>query len=306
IDEIIDWADVVCATNSGCGSDLMSERRFDTVIIDEATQTTEPSCWIPIKLSSRVIMAGDHKQLPPTVLSEDAKDLNKTLFESLIERQDVDIRTVLKIQYRMHEKIMNFSNREFYDGVLKADSSVAGHTLRDLTSFHPNSDYGKVSEKVIHPDKPIVFIDTKNLEASERVRKGSTSKENPKEAHIATSISSKFLGLGLEPEDIAIIAPYDDQVDLINGRIEEENLEVDTVDGFQGREKEVVILSLVRSNREKNVGFLEDVRRLNVSITRAKRKLIIIGDSSTVSAHGTYSSLIDYISENGEVIIPEE
>lgn len=300
VDEILEWANIVCATNSGCGSELLSDKKFDTVIIDEATQATESSCWIPITLAEKAIMAGDHKQLPPTILSEKAKELNQTLFSSLIERYGEKIRSMLKIQYRMHEDIMNFSNQEFYDGVLEADDSVAKHTLNDLVSFE--SEEENWVEDLIVPNIPVVFVDTVDIEAGERTRKGSTSKENPKEAELVESIVFRLLDKGLEPVDIAVITPYDDQVDLIDRELDLEDLEVDTVDGFQGREKEAVILSLVRSNSENNIGFLEDVRRLNVSLTRAKRKLVIIGDSSTISVHETYSNLLDYVSEVGKIL----
>ncbi len=303
IEEIIEWADVVCATNSVCGSELMNSRNFDTVIIDEATQATEPSCWLPISLSEKVILAGDHKQLPPTILNEDAKFLSKTLFERLVDIFGDEIRSTLEIQYRMNEDIMNFSNKEFYNGVLKADESVADHTLVGLI----DNDIGCEStvEKSLQPEPSIVFIDTAEMGAEERTREGSTSKENPKEAKIVFSIISKLLELGMDPSDIAVISPYEDQVDRISREVDEKYLEIDTVDGFQGREKEVVILSLVRSNETGNIGFLKDVRRLNVSLTRAKRKLVVIGDSATVGYHETYSRLINYIYENGEIIPAE-
>ncbi len=300
VNEILEWANIVCATNSGCGSELLSGKEFDTVVIDEATQSTEPSCWIPITLAKKAIMAGDHKQLPPTILSEKAKELNQTLFSSLIERYGERIRNMLKIQYRMHEDIMNFSNHEFYDGVLEADDSVAKHTLNDLIDFESEGE--NWCENAIAPDVPVVFVDTVDIEAGERTRKGSTSKENPKEAELVESVVSRLLDTGLESVDIAVITPYDDQVDLIDRKLDLEDLEVDTVDGFQGREKETVILSLVRSNSNDNIGFLEDVRRLNVSLTRAKRKLVIIGDSSTISGHETYSNLLDYVSEVGKIL----
>ncbi|KXB07078.1 hypothetical protein AKJ52_01010, partial [candidate division MSBL1 archaeon SCGC-AAA382C18] len=300
VNEIIEWAGVVCATNSGCGSELMSERKFDTVIIDEATQATEPSCWIPITLANRVIMAGDHKQLPPTVLSQKAEELSETLFESLIDGYGNRIRSVLKTQYRMNLDIMNFSNSEFYDNVLIADESVAKHTLSDLVD---DSDiFGEIQNETLNPEPTVVFLDTKDIDASERTREGSTSKENLKEAEIIESLTSSFLDIGIAPEDIAVITPYGDQSDLIRRKIGIESLEVDTVDGFQGREKEVVLISFIRSNRKGNVGFLDDVRRLNVAITRAKRKLVIVGDSDTVGTHETYSRLIRYISKNGLII----
>ncbi len=299
IDEMIEWADVVCSTNSGCGSEIMSGREFDTVVIDEATQATEPSCWIPITTTSKVVMAGDHKQLPPTILSEKAQELNRTLFERLVNAYGEEIRSVLKVQYRMHEDIMNFSNREFYDGVLEADGSVAHHTLDCL--MHSTLDSGTIDE-ALRPETPVIFVDTADIDAQERTRPGSTSKENPKECRIVEATVSRLLELGVQPEDIAVISPYDDQVDLLRREIGEEHLEVDTVDGFQGREKEVIVLSLVRSNDRNNIGFLEDVRRLNVSLTRARRKLVIVGDGDTITTHPTYSRLRDYVRENGEIV----
>lgn len=300
VDEILEWADVVCATNSGCGSEVLEEKHFDTVIIDEATQSTEPSCWIPIIHADRVIMAGDHKQLPPTILSEKAQELSETLFESILSDMEERISRTLEIQYRMNERIMNFSSREFYGGILRAHESVENHTLWDLVDG--SLDLEGVEREIIDPDTPVIYLDTCDMDAPERSRADSPSKENPKEAEIVELVISALLDLGIEPSDVAVISPYDDQVDLIDKKIGVEELEVDTVDGFQGREKEVVVLSLVRSNDSNNIGFLEDTRRLNVSLTRAKRKLIIVGDSSTVNSHPTYSDLYDYVSENGKVL----
>ncbi|MFW6386175.1 MAG: IGHMBP2 family helicase [Candidatus Hadarchaeota archaeon] len=300
VEEILEWADLVCATNSGCGSDVLKDEEFDVVVIDEATQSTEPSCWIPITRADRAIMAGDHKQLPPTILSERAEELGRTLFESLLREHNGEISKTLEIQYRMHKRIMNFSNEEFYDGVLKAHESVANHTLRDLVDGY--IDLEGISQRVLDPEVPVVYLDTSGIEAPERSRADSPSKENLKEAQIVESIVSEILEIGLDPKDIAVISPYDDQVDLINKKLDSEELEVDTVDGFQGREKEIIVLSLVRSNESGNIGFLEDVRRLNVSLTRAKRKLIIVADSSTINNHPTYSRMYEYVLENGRVI----
>lgn len=296
IDEVLEWARVVCATNSGCGSEIMAGREFDSVVIDEATQATEPSCWVSMIRADKVIMAGDHRQLPPTILSQRAQGLSRTLFESLIERHGDECRTLLTTQYRMNTKIMGFANEHFYDGLLRADESVAHHTILDLieASAKPDNE-GLLAE-------PIAFVDTSKIEARERRRRGSTSKENPVEAEIVQSIVAQLLELGIRPTDIAVIAPYDDQSDLLRRLIGEENLEIDTVDGFQGREKEVVLVSLVRSNLDENIGFLKDVRRLNVSLTRARRKLIVIGDASTISVHDTYADLVEYVSENGQIL----
>ncbi len=300
ISHVLEWADVICATNSGSGSELMSDREFNTVIIDEATQATEPSCWIPMVRANKVVMAGDHKQLPPTILSPDAEGLSKTLFESLVEVHGNRCRSMLKIQYRMHEKIMQFSNQQFYDDLLEADESVASHTILDLL---PDSKVRSPSDSL---ESPLVFVDTRHIDGNERTRTGSTSKENPVEAEIVDFITSQILDLGILQRDIAVISPYDDQVDLLRRLIGMEEIEIDTVDGFQGREKEVVIVSLVRSNSRNSIGFLNDIRRLNVALTRAKRKLIIIGDSSTITSHQTYEHLLEYVRSTGKVISLEE
>jgi len=303
VEEIIEWSDAVCATNSGCGSELLKTRSFDLAIIDEATQSTEPSCWIPIALADRTIMAGDHKQLPPTILSREANGLSETLYESLLQQHGDQLRTMLDVQYRMHETIMRFPNREFYEGRLSADDSVARHTLADLI------DDGQIKKEDLPgvaccPLDPVVYIDTAVADAPERTRSGSTSRENPREGDLAVSLCRQLMDLGIAGRDIAVISPYDDQVDLIAKQFRDEDLEVNTVDGFQGREKEVVILSFVRSNPRASLGFLTDVRRLNVSLTRARRKLIVIGDSSTISAHRTYERLVEHFKQHGVVLTP--
>ncbi|MEF8849513.1 MAG: IGHMBP2 family helicase [Candidatus Bipolaricaulota bacterium] len=297
IDEIIDDSDVVCTTNSTAGSSLLEGWTFDVVAIDEATQATEPSCLIPINKASRVIMAGDHKQLPPTILAEEAKDeLQVTAFEKLVSRTDNSITEMLLTQYRMNEDIMEFSNQNFYDGKLSADSSVADHTLAGLMP----DDYtiGEAGPswffEALDPERPVSFLDTEMLEARERQRPGSTSRENPIEVKIVSRLADWLIEY-LPARDIGIISPYDDQIDLLNSSIHEENLEIKTVDGFQGREKEVIVISFVRSNDGNELGFLTDIRRLNVSLTRARRKLIMIGDSETLSTHESYEKLIKFV-----------
>ncbi len=301
VSEILDARQVVCTTNSTAGSDLMEGRRFDLVVIDEATQATEPSCLIPLIRGDKVIMAGDHKQLPPTVKNLEAADrgLANTLFERLAGKYD-RCRSLLEIQYRMHETIMNFSSREFYDGRLEAHESVRFHTLEDLGMDREVWDHR--SRPILEPAEPMVFVDTTETEAAERSRKGSTSRENPGESHLAARLVENLLISGMKPEDIAVISPYKDQVDLLDRSIGEENLEVKSVDGFQGREKEAVILSLTRSNPSGDIGFLKDVRRLNVSLTRARRKLVVIGDRSTVTAHPVYKRFAEYAETEGTVV----
>lgn len=301
VDEILSQKQVICTTNSTAGSELMADREFDLVVIDEATQATEPSCLVPITHGKKVVMAGDHRQLPPTVKNRKAeeKGFGDTLFERLAETYP-NIKNMLEVQYRMHEKIMSFSSSEFYDDNLSADETVRDHTLED---FQLDIDaFDNEVTSVLDPHEPVVFVDTAGREAKERTRQGSTSKENPEEALLGTQMVQNLLNSGMAPEDIAVISPYNDQVDLLDRKIDAENLEINSVDGFQGREKEIVIISLTRSNSQNAIGFLEDIRRLNVSLTRAKRKLIVIGDSSTVTSHKTYKRLVDYVEENGRVV----
>ena len=299
IDELLDEAEVVCTTNSTAGSQLLDNYDFELVVIDEATQATEPAALIPFIKGNKVILIGDHKQLPPTILSRKAakKGLDKSMFERLYEIFGDEISSMLEIQYRMHDDIMDYSNYEFYDGRLKSAPDVADHTLRDL-GYNLK---GKkcFTDKSLNPDHPIVFIDTKEMNAGERSLKGSNSYDNPVEMEVLLDIVDEALKSDLEPKELAVIAPYKDQVDLIKKHSDIENLEINTVDGFQGREKEVILISLVRSNSKNNIGFLRDLRRMNVSLTRAKRKLIIIGDSTTIAKNETYQNLINYIKERG-------
>ena len=301
VNEILETKQVICTTNSTSGSELIENREFDLVVIDEATQSTEPSCLIPITRGKKVVMAGDHRQLPPTVKNRKAANegLEDTFFERLAEKHPASKNT-LEIQYRMNEKIMAFSNEQFYDGILTADESVQEHTLEDF-QLDVNV-YDNNLKEVLDPHEPVVFVDTAGRDASERIRQASTSKENPEEALLVAQMTDNLLRSGLQPEDIAVISPYKDQVDLLDRKIDTENLEIKSVDGFQGREKEVVIMSLTRSNKNRRIGFLEDVRRLNVSLTRAKRKLIVVGDSDTITAHKIYKHFVDYVREKGKVI----
>ena len=301
VNEILETKQVICTTNSTAGSELIENREFDLVVIDEATQSTEPSCLIPITRGKKVIMAGDHRQLPPTVKNRKAANegLEDTLFERLAEKYPTSKNT-LEIQYRMNENIMAFSNEQFYDGILTADESVQEHTLEDFQLDINVYDNNLI--EVLNLHEPVVFVDTAGRDASERIREGSTSKENPEEALLVAQMADNLLRSGLQPEDIAVISPYKDQVDLLDRKIGTENLEIKSVDGFQGREKEVVIISLTRSNKKNTIGFLEDVRRLNVSLTRAKRKLIVIGDSETITSHKIYEQFVDYVRKKGRVI----
>jgi len=307
VERILRRADVVCATNSSAGSEMLRNFSFDVVFIDEATQSTEPSCLIPMVKGKTWIMAGDHKQLPPTVLSEEAaKSLSLTLFERLLEVYGEGIKSLLRIQYRMHEDIMEFPSRAFYGGQLVAHESVARHTLRDLgITPERTANLTPPYDMILNPDRPVIFVDTAGR-FPERQRHGSTSYYNEGEARIVFAILKRLLLLGLQPQDVGVISPYDDQVAHIRERLADEGIpdevEVKTVDGFQGREKEVIVVSFVRSNPRREIGFLADVRRLNVAITRPKRKLITVGDSRTLSIHPTYRDFIDYTRSKGGAI----
>ena len=293
IDRVITDAEVICATNSTAGSEILKSAKFDFAVIDEATQSTEPSSLIAVLKAKRFIMAGDHKQLPPTILNEEAArgGLSKSLFERLLRLHGDRIRVMLEIQYRMNEEIASFPNREFYEGKLQASEQVKRQTLRDILP-----ELKLIDEEV----EPFLFIDTRGSdEFRERVRIGSTSKENVGEAKLVKDIAERLLSLSIAPEEIAIISPYDDQIGLIRTMLRVDGLEIKTVDGFQGREKEVVIVSFVRSNKSGEIGFLKDLRRLNVSITRAKRKLVLIGDSTTLERNGCYKRLIESAKERG-------
>jgi len=298
-EKILEEAEVVLCTNSSAALDFLRNFEFDTAIIDEATQATIPSILIPICKAKKFILAGDHKQLPPTVLSEKAKQLSETLFEKLIQRYP-EKSVLLNVQYRMNEALMEFPNKEFYEGKLKTDESVKNITLKDFKIKIPK--FGNFWDKILDPENVICFLDTsKSEEKFERVRAESFSKENPFEVEVVKSILEKMFEVGIKKEWIGVITPYDDQLDLLRRNLGE-MVEINTVDGYQGREKEIILISFVRSNKEKILGFLTDLRRLNTAITRAKRKLICVGDIETLKIHPVYERFIDFVKERGVLV----
>ncbi|KAI9319809.1 P-loop containing nucleoside triphosphate hydrolase protein [Dichotomocladium elegans] len=295
LDEVITGADVLISTLNGCGSKNMMKREFDVVIIDEATQALEAECWIALLKGKKAILAGDHLQLPPTVktpliqnrkkstkiraLSLDT-DLSTTLFDRLLEMYTDRIKCMLNVQYRMHQKIMEFSSRELYDNRLVADPSVASHVLADLPDVASTDD----------TQQPVVFIDTSDTGLSQEIVDeaqdgGEQSRANELEVELAVKHVQSLLDDGLDEEHIGVITPYAFQVTHLIRAMREKwpRIEIGTVDGFQGREKEAIILSLVRSNEQGEVGFLGEKRRLNVAMTRPKRHLCVICDSETLS-----------------------
>ncbi len=285
--EILDEAEIIFTTNAGAGSEFLQGRTFDIVFVDEAAQASEPSVLIPLVRARRAVMAGDHHQLPPTVLARDAQELSLTLFERLTGLYP-EATDMLTIQYRMNGIICRFPSCRFYGCRLQSHESVRDIVLSDLT--------GGKSSALVGGNVPIVFYDTAGS-WRERKKADSPSRYNPGEADFVIKLAGELLRLGLSPEHIGIITPYKDHEEYIKRRAGE--IEVKSVDGFQGREKDVIILSLVRSNEEAEIGFLKDLRRLNVAITRAKRKLIIVGDAQTLTPEPFFTDLLGYIKDNG-------
>ena len=290
MEEILNSADAVFATNSGAGGEFLEGRFFDVVFLDEAAQSMEPSTLIPLIKAPQAIFAGDDKQLPPTVLSNDER-LRVSMFERFHKLYPRNAHT-LEIQYRMNEKINNFPSCEFYECKVKTYEEIKNITIKDL---------GIKEDDFFGGYEPYVFIDTKG-KFLEAVKQGSPSKYNPKEAEYVLNLVKKFLENGAKEEYIGVITPYKDHEEYIKNLFSKEKIEgieVKSVDGFQGREKEIIIVSLVRANENEEIGFLSDIRRLNVAITRPKRKLIIIGDANTLSINKTYQDLIQYVKQNG-------
>lgn len=276
---------VVLSTHGGISRRLLSGR-FDLVVLDEASQAPEPLSWIALLEAGKAVFAGDAMQLPPTLHSKEAAErgLALTLFERLKGSLPEDLQTMLRVQYRMNEAIMDFPSRAFYEGRLIADDSVKTHLASGLPG---------VAETAL-TGVPFVFADTAGRGWEEGFDELLQSRFNEGEAGLAARIAAELMEAGMSARDIGVIAPYSAQVRRLRALLGPRGPEVGSVDGFQGREKEAVVLSLVRSNERGEVGFLADVRRLNVAITRARRLLIVIGDSATLSRHPFYRRFLDH------------
>jgi ATP-dependent RNA/DNA helicase IGHMBP2 len=278
----ISSAQVIATTLVGTQNYQIRDKEYDAVVIDEAGQALEPACWIPILKAKKVILAGDHLQLPPTVKSSgDTKAiLEKTMMERLVEQQPHSV-ILLKEQYRMHEQIMRISAAQFYNNELIANEAVA-------------------SRKLLQEQAAVQFIDTAGC-GFEEVIEG-TAINNPEEARILWSHLSQCLSMmpDAKASNIAIISPYKSQVKFLQELLDNDsemqghNISINTIDGFQGQEKDIVYISLVRSNVDGNIGFLNELRRMNVAITRAKQLLVIVGDSATLAQVKFYDDLINY------------
>ena len=286
----LDRASVICATTN-YDPEILGNRTFQLGVIDEACQSTEPGYWPVILRVDRLILAGDHCQLPPTVLSNQAQleGLSMSMMERLVGRWDNLATRQLTVQYRMHHKIMEFPSEHFYHDSLIADPSVANHSLGDLPIFNAES----------IGSEPVLFVDTSGADWTEQLDPNGESKLNPNEAKWILQQVDALLEAGLPPEQIAVIAPYSAQVRFLRDRCSSNDVEIDTVDGFQGREKEVVLISLVRSNSQGEVGFLADTRRMNVAMTRAKRKLMVIGDGATLGRNAFFKKWIEHTETQG-------
>ena len=290
---------------------------FETVFIDEAAQAMEPACWIPIAKGQRIVLAGDHHQLPPTVKSEKAaqEGLRETLFEKCIQRQPQTAR-MLTVQYRMHTHIMGFSSDKFYGGQLVAHPSVRHANLAD-------------HDPRFASDLPVEFIDTAGCDFLELTIPESRSTANPQEAHFLLERLAQLIApcepaaslddderalaplrMGISMDfSIGVIAPYRAQINYLKDAVEDNEvlndlllrrrLSVGTVDSFQGQERDIIAISLTRSNPQREIGFLSDIRRMNVGMTRARRKLLLVGDSSTLCCHPFFVDLLAYVKRIG-------
>jgi superfamily I DNA and/or RNA helicase len=288
-------ARVIACTLVGSANRLLEGQKFGTLFIDEAAQALEAACWIPIRRVSRVVFAGDHCQLPPTVKSFAAlkAGLGKTLMERIVENHPETV-TLLKMQYRMNEEIMRFSSDWFYGNQVESAPEVKYRSILDL-------------------DIPMTWIDTSEIRDEELFREEfvgeSFGRINKAEAELTLlALENYFKKIGKERIlqerlDVGVISPYRAQVQYLRHLFKKREffkpyrslISVNTVDGFQGQERDIILISLVRANDEGQIGFLRDLRRMNVAITRARMKLIILGDASTMTRHPFYKKLFEYI-----------
>lgn len=284
-------ARVIACTLVGSANRLLTGQKFGTLFIDEAAQALEAACWIPIRKADRVILAGDHCQLPPTVKAPEAlrAGLGHTLMQTIVKNKP-DTVSLLKLQYRMNDEIMRFSSEWFYGGMLQATPEVKYRSILDF-------------------DTPIEWINTEGLDCNEEFIGENYGRINKSEAELSieqlkgyiTKIGrERFLD---ERIDVGMISPYKAQVQYLRRLVRNDAffkpyrqaITINTVDGFQGQERDVILISLVRANEEGQIGFLNDLRRMNVAITRARMKLIILGDASTLTRHAFYKKLYTYI-----------
>ncbi len=291
VQKIIAEADVICCTLVGAVDSYLEKRTFGTVVIDEAAQALEPATWIPIAKAHRVVFAGDPHQLPPTVKSPEAARLGyaRTLMEKALER--LSEASLLTVQYRMNEVIMDFSNAWFYQGALQAADFVKYRTV----SLEGGNEW------------PLEFIDTAGCGFEEKQHPETLSRYNEDEYFVVRRHLDDLLARAkTRPYSVGIISPYKEHTLFIQSAFKTDfdhfplaDVAIDTVDAFQGQERDVIYISLVRSNDKGEIGFLSDIRRMNVAMTRAKLKLVVVGDSATFGNHPFYRAFLDYCEKTG-------
>ncbi|MBO4826629.1 MAG: AAA family ATPase [Prevotella sp.] len=289
--ELFSEARVIACTLVGSANRLLQGQKFATLFIDEAAQALEAACWIAIRKASRVVLAGDHCQLPPTVKSIAAlkAGLGVTLMERIVQQKPEEV-TLLTTQYRMNDQIMRFSSQWFYGGQVESAPSVSHRSVLEL-------------------DTPIQWIDIDEDGAHEEFIGESYGRINRTEARLTLEALQQYFSriskerILNEHIDVGIISPYRAQVQLLRQMVKRSEffkpfrrlISVNTVDGFQGQERDIIVISLVRSNDEGQIGFLRDLRRMNVAMTRARMKLIILGNAQTMTRHPFYRKLYEYI-----------
>ena len=302
--ELFDQARVIACTLVGSANRTLENHHFTSLFIDEAAQALEAACWIAIRKADRVLLAGDHWQLPPTIKCPEAErgGLGDTLMQKIATKNPAVV-SLLTTQYRMREEIMGFSSNWFYQGQLKAAPEVS-------------------HRGILRIDSPLEWIDTSLLDIPEEEQTENGSRINQAEAQIAIRQLHDYIEkIGKdrildERIDFGVISPYKAQVQYLRQLIRRdaffrplrELITIHTVDGFQGQERDVILISLVRANERGRIGFLNDLRRMNVAITRARMKLLILGDSATIARHQFYAALYDYIQQWGKItrIQPEK
>lgn len=312
-ESLFNEARVVACTLTGSANRVLMGKKFSTLFIDEAAQALEASCWIAIQKAGRVILAGDHMQLPPTVKCVDAlrAGLGRTLMESIADNKPQSVR-LLQVQYRMNEQIMEFSSREFYDGKVCSAPSVKHRGILDWDTaieWIDTSDEVQMENYLAGQVQEQEELPAVKMSFEESVMDDFTSRSNPEEARLTIHVLRTYLEkIGKhrflqERLDVGVISPYKAQVQLLRAMLRKDAffkpfrplISINTVDGFQGQERDIILISLVRSNDAGQVGFLHDLRRMNVAITRARMKLIIVGHGTTLCHIPFYKRLHDYI-----------
>lgn len=305
--QLFDEARVVACTLVGSANKLLVRHKFSTLFIDEAAQALEPACWIAIRRASRVILAGDHQQLPPTIKCYEAmkQGLGKTLMERIVENQP-DAVTLLKVQYRMNDDIMKFSSDWFYHGAVESDESVKHRSVLDFEHSIQWIDGNEILQQV---NEDLKETERLEIDFTEQFIGENHGRINKAEAELVLSTLKNYIEkIGkerflAERLDVGIISPYKVQTQYLRQQIRKREefrpfrqvISVNTVDGFQGQERDIILISLVRSNDNGQIGFLSDLRRMNVAMTRARMKLIIFGDKATLQHHAFYRKLIQYV-----------